>query len=219
MTGEGLKLQLVSRAGSAFLSTLGATLRFDVEGAEPLRRLRAAGQPVIFALWHSRLLPLIHLHRNEGVVALVSKHRDGEYIARVMQRRGFGTARGSSTRGGVHGMRQLIRVARSGRDLAITPDGPRGPARVLKMGAITVARVGRLPIIPVTAGCSRSWRAGSWDRFMVPKPFARIEVRYAPPVHVPRDADEGELERLRQELEVTLNRITDEVDGVGEMQP
>jgi lysophospholipid acyltransferase (LPLAT)-like uncharacterized protein len=216
---DELKLQLVSRTGSAFLSALGTTLRFDVEGAEHYRRLRAAGQPLIFALWHSRLLPLVHLHRNEGVVALVSNHRDGEYIARVMHRRGFGTARGSSTRGGAQGMRQLIRVARSGRDLAITPDGPRGPARVFKMGAITLARVGGLPIVPVTAGCSRSWRAGSWDRLMVPKPFARLPVRYDPPVYVPRDADEDELERLRQQLEATLNRITDEVDGVGEVEP
>lgn len=218
MSRDELKLQTISRVGSAFLSVLGSSLRFHIEGAEHHRRLRDVGQPVIFALWHSRLLPLVHLHRNEGVVALVSNHRDGEYIARVIHRRGFGTARGSSTRGGAQGMRQLIRVARSGRDLAITPDGPRGPARVFKMGAITLARVGGLPIIPVAAGCSRSWRAGSWDRFMVPKPFARLQVRYAPPVHVPRDAGEEELERLRRQLEATLNRITDEVDGVGEVE-
>lgn len=213
MNRDQFKVRAVGVSGSAFLSILGATLRFEVEGAGHYLPFRREGRPFIFALWHSRLLPLIHYHRNEGVVALVSQHRDGEYIAQVLERRGFGTARGSSTRGGAQGLRQLVRVARAGRDLAVTTDGPRGPARVFKMGALTLARLGGLPIVPVSAGGARVWRARSWDRMVVPKPFARLQVKYAPPVEVPRSLGDDGMEELRRHLEDELNRITDEVDG------
>lgn len=215
MTGRGLKFRAVGVGGSAFLSLLGATLRVDVSEAEHYLRLRREEQPFIFVLWHSRLLPLVHLHRNQGVVALVSEHRDGEYIARVMGRQGLGVARGSSTRGGTRGLRELLHAARSGRDLAITPDGPRGPARVLSMGTITLARISGLPLVAVAAGGRSVWRAPSWDRFMVPRPFARLQVKYAPPIWVPRELADPEQERWRKKVEGELNRITDEVDGAG----
>jgi lysophospholipid acyltransferase (LPLAT)-like uncharacterized protein len=214
MDSDELLLRAVGVAGGLVVSALGATLRYEIEGAEHYRDLRRAGRPMVFAFWHSRLLPLVHLHRHEDVVALVSEHRDGEYIARVMRRCGLGSARGSSTRGGARGMRELLRAARRGSDLAITPDGPKGPARRFKEGPLILARLGGLPIIPTAIGGDRVWRLGSWDRFMVPKPFARMRVRYAEPVHVPRRAADGELERLRLRLEATLDRITDEVDGL-----
>jgi lysophospholipid acyltransferase (LPLAT)-like uncharacterized protein len=210
---ESLKVSTVAVAGSLFLSTLGATLRLKIEGAEHLEAVRDRDDPFIYVLWHSRLLPLVHLHRNEGVMALASSHRDGEYIARVMMRRGFVMARGSSTRGGARGLRELIRGARAGRDLAVTVDGPRGPARVAKMGAVTLARATGLPLLPISAGGSHVWRARSWDRFEVPRPFSRVRVRYAAPIFVPREAEPEELENLRLQVEQTLNLITDEVDG------
>jgi len=212
MNREALKLGAVEYAGSAFLSLLGATLRFRMEGAQHLTSLRDEAQPFIFCIWHSRLLPMVHAHRGEGIVALVSEHRDGEYIARVMHRRGFQTARGSSTRGGDRGLRELLRKAREGRELAITPDGPRGPARQLKLGALTLARLTGLPILPLSASGARVWRAGSWDRFMVPLPFTTVHVAYGPPVEIPRRVDDDELESLRVQVEATLNRLTDEVD-------
>lgn len=209
-----LKHRAMGAAGTLVLKVLGSTFRYEVEGAENYLRLREQGRPFVYTFWHSRLLPLVHLHRNEGAVALVSEHHDGEYIARVMRGHGLAAARGSSTRGGARGLRQLLKAARSGRDLAITPDGPRGPARKAKLGALTVARLGGVPLVPMAIGGRRVWRLDSWDRFMVPKPFARLKVRYAPPIEVPRECTETELEALRQRLETVLNRITDEVDGV-----
>ncbi len=217
-TRETLQILGVEFLGTAFVRTLGFTLRFRVSDVEHHQELRQAGQPVIFLLWHARLLPLSYLHRRQDVVALVSEHRDGEYLARVMQRMGFGTARGSSSRGGSRGLRELVHAARAGHDLAITPDGPRGPARELKVGALTVARLTGFPLVPVSAGGTRVWRASSWDRFMVPKPFATIRVKYGPPVKVARSASPEELEDHRVRLERELNRLTDEVDGV-KLQP
>lgn len=209
-----LKARAVGAAGTLVVSLLGATFRYEVAGAEHYLRLRAERRPFVFAFWHSRLLPLVHLHRNEGAVALVSEHADGEYIARVMRGHGLEAARGSSTRGGAQGLRQLLKAARRGRELAITPDGPKGPARRAKLGAITVARLGGMPIVPLSIGGPRAWRLDSWDRFMVPKPFARLRVRYAPPIDVPRDGTDREMEGLRRRLESELDRLTDEVDGL-----
>jgi lysophospholipid acyltransferase (LPLAT)-like uncharacterized protein len=206
----------VELLGPLLLRGLGRTLRFQIQDAHHYRRFRETGRSVIFILWHARLLPLVYLHRQEGVVGLVSQHRDGEYIARVMQRMGFDTVRGSSTRGGSEALRELVRWLRRNRDLAITPDGPRGPARRVKAGVITVARLSGAPIIPVAAGSSRAWRARSWDEFVVPGPFARIQVRYGQGIHVPRSAGEEDLETYRRKVEEELNRLTDEVDGMEE---
>ncbi|TVR53174.1 MAG: DUF374 domain-containing protein [Gemmatimonadales bacterium] len=210
---KGWKLAAVERGGSVLLSLLGKTLRYQVDGEEALEAFRREGQPVILAFWHSRILPLAYFHRNQGIVVLVSEHRDGEYIARVIARKGFGLARGSSTRGGVRGLRELIRAGRSGRELALTPDGPKGPPRRVKLGALVAAQVTGLPIVPLTAGGEGVWRVSSWDRFVVPRPFSRIQVRYGPPIHVPRRAGPEELQALAEKLDGELNRITDQVDG------
>ncbi|TVR58766.1 MAG: DUF374 domain-containing protein [Gemmatimonadales bacterium] len=213
MNRDELKVRAVEVLGSGVLTGLGATLRYTVSETHHYAGFREAGRPVIFIFWHSRLLPLVHLHRGQGVVALVSHHRDGEYIARVIRRRGFEAARGSSTRGGSEALRDLVRWARKGRDIGITPDGPKGPARRLKLGAVTLGRITGLPLVPAAAAASRAWRARSWDRFVVPAPFARIHVRYAAPITIPRDASEEELESLRLRAESELNRITDQVDA------
>lgn len=211
MSARGWKVGAVERGGSALLTVLGWSLRFDVEGREMLEDLRAQGRPALFAFWHQQILPLAHVHRNEGIVVLVSEHRDGEYIARVIERRGFGTVRGSSTRGGARGLRQLVRAAREGRDLGITPDGPRGPLHEVKPGVITTAQLSGAAILPLAAGCGRAWRLRSWDRFMIPKPFTRVRVRYGTPIDVPRDADAEEQERIRLELETVLIGLGTEV--------
>jgi lysophospholipid acyltransferase (LPLAT)-like uncharacterized protein len=210
---KGWKVAVVERGGSALLSLLGLTLRFQVEGEEALEGFRRERQPVILAFWHSRILPLAYFHRNQGIVVLVSEHRDGEYIARVIARKGFGLARGSSTRGGARGLRELIRAGRSGRDLGLTPDGPKGPPRRVKLGTLVAAQITGLPIVPLTAGGEGVWRVSSWDRFLIPRPFSRIQVRYGSPVHVPRRAGPVELQALAEELDGELNRITDQVDG------
>jgi lysophospholipid acyltransferase (LPLAT)-like uncharacterized protein len=163
------------------LRVLALTWRYRVEGAERVRAVRQAGQPVVFAFWHGHMLPLLWYHRREGVVVLASEHGDGELIARVAARLGYGAVRGSTTRGGGRALLGLIRAARDGHDIAVAPDGPRGPAEVFAPGAVVVAQRSRAPLVLVAAGAASAWRLRSWDRFLVPKPFARVTVRYADP--------------------------------------
>jgi hypothetical protein len=119
----------IARLGSALLGLLARTWRFRVIGREPVNALRRAGRPVAFAFWHGQMLPLVVQHRNEGVAILVSSHRDGEIIARIIHRFGFRTVRGSSSRGAGRALLGLVRELQAGREIAVTPDGPRGPAR------------------------------------------------------------------------------------------
>jgi len=195
------------------LNALLRTVRYEIAGEGPLRELQRRGQPVIFVLWHGRLLPLSYLHRGEGVVALVSRSDDGEYITGILEGWGYRTARGSSSRGGSVALRSIIREARDRRSICITPDGPRGPRHRMKVGALIAAQVTGLPLIPVAAGADPSWSLGSWDRFQVPRPFSRVRVRYGAPIEIPREADPVELERCSRRLEDELNRLTQTVDG------
>jgi lysophospholipid acyltransferase (LPLAT)-like uncharacterized protein len=198
--------------GSGVLWLLGWSWRFELHGRDQVEAFRERGEPVIFLFWHSRILPLAHLHRNEGAVVLISEHRDGELIARLVQRRGFLTVRGSSTRGGANALRGMLRAVRGGADLAVTPDGPKGPPRRLKPGVLLAAQRSGAPLIPVAPGARRGWRLNSWDRFLVPWPLGRVEVRYGDPIHVARNLDEEGLETLAREVEDVLNRLTDQVD-------
>ncbi|GMR12881.1 MAG: lysophospholipid acyltransferase family protein [Gemmatimonadota bacterium] len=208
-----LRIQIAGILGHGMLGSLFLTLRYRLNGVEHLDRFRAAGQPVIFVFWHGQMLPLVHLHRNEGSVVLVSEHADGEYITQILRRYRFGTVRGSSTRGAVKGLKGMIRAARRGRDLALTPDGPQGPRFRLKAGALMVAQVTGMPILPVATGATAAWRMSSWDRFMVPKPFSRVSVEYGAPHVIPRRASEAELRDHAAALESELNRMTERVNS------
>jgi lysophospholipid acyltransferase (LPLAT)-like uncharacterized protein len=213
MSGAGeARRPILELLGSGLLHLLGWSWRFEREGVEHFQAFRDRGEPVIFLFWHSRILPLAHLHRNEGAVVLISEHRDGELIARLVERRGFGTARGSSTRGGARGLRALLRALRDGHDLAITPDGPKGPPRRFKPGALLAAERSGAPLIPLAVGARRASRVRSWDRFLVPHPFARVRVVYGPPINVPRGASGEALLELAGRVDAELNRLTDRVD-------
>lgn len=142
-------------------------------------------EPAVYALWHEHLLPLALLHRGEGAVALVSRHRDGEILARVLDGLGYRTARGSSTRGGDSGLREMIRAGREGTPLAFTPDGPRGPARTCKPGVVRAAAATGMPVVPTGAAASSGRRLGSWDDFLVPAPGATVCVSRGAPIAVP----------------------------------
>lgn len=210
--------------GQGLVSTLFTTTRCTRVGAEHYRRFRREGRPVIFVFWHGLMLPLIHYHRGEGIVVLVSEHADGEYITRVLHRNGFATARGSSTRGGSKGLRQLLRAAREGRDLAVTPDGPKGPPRVFKKGALVASQITGLPMIPLSVGASAAWHFDSWDRFMVPRPLSRVRIVYGEPVTVPRDADDAALDALVDDMGERLRALDVEAgaagpDGVWTLEP
>lgn len=210
-----LRFEAAGVLGSGLVAGLFLTTKVSRSGTEHFERFRREGTPVIFVFWHGQLLPLVHIHRGEGIVVLVSEHEDGEYIARIIERNGFGTVRGSSTRGATTGLRSLVRAAREGRDLALTPDGPRGPRGVLKPGALLVAQLTGLPVIPLAVGATRGWRFRSWDGFLVPEPLSRVVVEYRPPRFVPRDATRADLDAMAEEIGAELNAVTARLPGGG----
>ncbi len=209
---SALRYQLAGRAGGAALDALFATVDYTIAGAEHHGQFTRRGKPVIYAVWHGRLLLPAYLHRGEGVVTLISRSADGEYLARFLRHWGYESVRGSSSRGGSEALRDLVRYCRNGRSLAITPDGPRGPKQQLKPGVVTAAQLSGVPIIPATSSATRAWWPGKWDRFLIPKPFTKARVLYGPPVMVPRSASATEVEEIRKKLEQVLNHMTEQVD-------
>jgi lysophospholipid acyltransferase (LPLAT)-like uncharacterized protein len=208
-----LKYQAAGILGARLIGALFATTRVELVGQEHHLQFRERGEPVVFVFWHGRLLPLVHYCRNWGVVVLVSEHGDGEYITRIIERLGFGTVRGSSTRGGTKGLKGLIRAARTGRDLGLTPDGPQGPARLFKPGALAVAQATGLPIVPVGVGASRAWRLGSWDGFLVPRPFSKVHIHFGSPTRIPRHTDREALEDWASRIGAELDALTERADA------
>jgi lysophospholipid acyltransferase (LPLAT)-like uncharacterized protein len=200
-------------AGKYMLDALMATVSFRVRSPEPHKTIVSQGKGVIYTLWHGRLLPLTYFHRGQKIATLISQSSDGEYIARVVERWGYTAVRGSSSRGGSGALREMVKIARAGRSMAITPDGPRGPKQKLKPGVLLLAQLTGEPIIPMSASATRAWWVDArWDLFLVPKPFAKVHVRYADPVYVPRDATENDLNVIAADVEATLVRLTDETD-------
>ena len=194
MSADDRRTRWAVRLGVWLIRALAATWRMKTEDGEALAEARRTGTRVIFALWHGELLPLLWHQRGENVAIVISDHRDGEIIARIAESLGYATVRGSSSKGGSRALIGLMREIDAGRDGAITPDGPRGPARVFAPGAAVAAqRTGAL-IAPIRARASRAWRLGSWDRFLIPKPFARVTVSFGPLTAVtapsPREAAE-----------------------------
>jgi lysophospholipid acyltransferase (LPLAT)-like uncharacterized protein len=198
------RVRWIVRGGTALIRLLAMTWRMrPVDDAE-LRAARASGQRVIFTLWHGELLPLLWHHRKQDIAVVISEHRDGEIIAQIAERLGYSTVRGSSSRGGGRALIGLMRAIQAGHDGAVTPDGPRGPAHVFAPGAAIAAQRTGAPLLPIRASATRAWRLKSWDRFMIPKPFATVRVAYGPLTSVdeatPREAAE-QAPRLQAVLE------------------
>jgi lysophospholipid acyltransferase (LPLAT)-like uncharacterized protein len=209
----GLKARAISGVGGALLTSLLRTARWDILNGEGFRR--GALDPCVYVLWHGRLLPCSYFHRGQGLATLISQHRDGDYIAGVVERWwGFHAIRGSSSRGGSGALREIVRTLRRGVSVAITPDGPRGPRQKMKHGPLIAAQLAGVPVVPVSAGTPTAWWLGGWDRFMIPRPFSRIRMLFGEPLSVPRDADAAEIERLAKLLEEQLDELTARVDGV-----
>lgn len=214
-----LHYRTVCGGGGLLLRGLFSTVRFRREGEEHYRALASSGQQILYAFWHARLLSLVTDRRDEGIGVLISLHSDGEYIARVIDAFGFKSVRGSSTRGGAKGARSMLKAAREGRDLAVTPDGPKGPARELKDGLLFLARLTGFPIVPIGTSASRAWRASSWDRFLVPKPFSTVTVVYGEPVWVPRDLSPEDEPHWNDVVERAIDAATDRADELAGREP
>ncbi|MER3428519.1 MAG: hypothetical protein C4334_10540 [Pyrinomonas sp.] len=204
---ERLMIRIADLLFYALIRLIGSTVRYTVEGWENWQVAARAGAP-IYVFWHNRIFLATHFWQRRGIVVMTSQSRDGEYIARFIQRFGYGAARGSSTRGGVGALVEMVRLVRHGIPTAFTVDGPRGPRYVAKMGAVMLAKKTGQPLLPFTIEAARHVELPSWDRFQIPLPWTRATVRIAPPIHVPADADDALLEVKRDELQRALDRIS-----------
>lgn len=184
------------------IRAIGATLKFEVIGREH----HTEAQPLIYCFWHNRIPTATFFWRNRGIVVMSSQSFDSEYIARFIQRFGYGTAKGSSTRGARAGLIQMIRAVRAGKSAAFTVDGPRGPIYVAKPGALLLAAKSGAPILPFSISLDRCWRLKSWDRIEIPKPFARAVVVIGQPIFVKDGSSEAELERFQLALEAVRDQ-------------
>lgn len=193
-----------------WMDTLDLRIAYYDRNVDPV--FDATGARRIFLFWHEYVLMPLDRRGHNNVTMLLSRHRDGDVAARVAKHQGFGVIRGSTHDGASQSLRELIQVARNGH-LTITPDGPRGPRRVMAVGPIYLASKLGLPIVPMGYGYDRPWRAKSWDRFAIPRPFSRGRAVVAPAMHIPRKLDRDGLEHYRVEVERMTNRMTLEAEA------
>jgi hypothetical protein len=202
-----LEAAAIAAAGYPLISVLARTLRLEVDGREHMDAVTASGRPYIVAFWHGRILPLSLYFRDRGIVVITSENFDGEWIARIIGRLGYGTARGSSSRNARAATLQLVRDIRAGRSAAFTLDGPRGPARVAKPGAVWLAGATGAPLLPIHAEAESSWSLRSWDRTQIPKPFTRVHMVVGEPIVLPSGmGGEAQADACR-DLEAVLERL------------
>jgi len=199
-----LQARLIAGIGYPIIAALGSTFRWRAEGAEQYQRVLDNGRQPIMAFWHGRILPATVYFRNRGIIVITSENFDGEWIAGIIERFGYGTARGSTSRGAVKALVQLKRDMAAGKPAAFTLDGPRGPAAVAQPGAAWLAKATGNPIVPFHIEADRYWTANSWDRTQVPKPYASVAIVVGEPLEVARDVDDPGIEAARRELEQRL---------------
>ena len=199
-----LEAAAIAAAGYRLVSALGATLTWRTEGVEHFDAIVKGGRQPIMGFWHGRILPATYYFRQRGIVVITSENFDGEWIAGIIERFGYGTARGSTSRGAKKALLQLRRELGAGHPAGFTLDGPRGPARVAQSGAVWLAKATGHPVLPFHLEASRHWTLGSWDRTQIPKPFSTVSIAMGEPFDVPADADEAGIESARLMLEARL---------------
>jgi lysophospholipid acyltransferase (LPLAT)-like uncharacterized protein len=202
-----LEVAAISAAGYRLIALLGSTLRWRTEGLEHLDAILAGGRQPIMAFWHGRILPATYFFRGRGIVVITSENFDGEWIAGIIERFGYATARGSTSRGAQRALLQLARGLAAGKPAGFTIDGPRGPARVAQPGAVWLAKATGNPVLPFHLEADRHWTLNSWDRTQIPKPFATVALTIGERFHVPADADDRGIESAREMLEHRLRAL------------
>jgi lysophospholipid acyltransferase (LPLAT)-like uncharacterized protein len=202
-----LEVALIVAAGYPIVALLGRTLRWRTEGTEHLERVAASGRQPIMAFWHGRILPATYYFRRRGIVVISSENFDGEWTARIIERFGYRTARGSTSRGARQALLQLRREMAQGRPAGFTVDGPRGPAYRAQPGAIWLAKITGNPVVPFHIEASRYWTVRSWDRTQIPKPLSLTALAIGQPIEVSAGADGLAIETGRLELEARLNQL------------
>lgn len=206
---QRLLIRLADWTFFLLIKIISQTIRFETEGAEHLEAVKRAGKVPIYTIWHNRIFLGTYYLKKRGIVVITSQSFDGEYIARFLTRFGFGTVRGSSTRGGVGALVEMIRVMKKGLATAFTIDGPKGPRYVAKSGACLLAKKTGNPILPISVAAKKFWTVRSWDQLQIPKPFSRARFFYAEPLYVATEATAEELEKKRQELQAKLDELVE----------
>jgi lysophospholipid acyltransferase (LPLAT)-like uncharacterized protein len=202
-----LEAAVIAGLGYPLIALLGRTYRWRVAGLEHVDAILASGRQPIMGFWHGRILPATYYFRGRGIVVITSENFDGEWIARIIERFGFRTARGSTSRGASRALLQLVREVAGGQPAGFTLDGPRGPRCQAQPGAVWLARATGNPLLPFHIEAARHWTARSWDRTQIPKPFSLVAIAVGVPVEVPRDADDALIETKRAELERVLEDL------------
>jgi len=210
---QRLQAATIAAVASPLIGALCRTLTWKVDGAEHYDAVVNSGRHPILACWHGGILPGLYYFRNRGIVALASQNFDGEWIARILKRYGYETARGSTSRGGARALVQMRRDLSEGRPVVFTLDGPRGPARVAQAGAPWLAGATGQPILPFHIEADRSWTTSSWDRAQIPKPYRTVAVAIGAPMEVSGTAEES-VERARTEVERALVVLETRARGV-----
>ncbi|HUL33339.1 MAG TPA: lysophospholipid acyltransferase family protein [Candidatus Eisenbacteria bacterium] len=210
------RIQIPIIAGIVYsvIRVLGPTLRFEVLGRGPIDACWARKQPCIWAFWHRVILPISWFGRNRGVVVMNTTAFDGQWTRKVIEWLGFGTAQGSSSRGGLRALQVMAQRIREGFDCAFTIDGPRGPRYVAKVGPVLLARMTGAPITVFHVGVDRGRTIEkTWDHFLLPGLFARAVVIGGRPIRVPQDADLNMIQAKHQEMQKELERVRDIAEG------
>ena len=198
---------LIAAVGYRLIAALGRTLTWRIEGLHHLEAIHNSGRQPVMAFWHGRILSATYYFRRRGIVVITSENFDGEWIAGIIERFGYGTARGSTSHGARKAMLQLVREMREGKPAGFTLDGPRGPAHVAQPGAVWLAKATGNPVLPFHLEASRYWSLRSWDRTQIPKPFSRVALVVGEPFLVAANASDSELERCRVEVERRLSGL------------
>jgi lysophospholipid acyltransferase (LPLAT)-like uncharacterized protein len=188
---------------------IGKTLRYEVEGYENLEQIERDGKLPIYCFWHDRIFAGTYFFRDRKIIVMNSLSFDGAYMARFVQKLGYGSVRGSSTRGGTGALVEMIRLMRSGFATAFTIDGPRGPRYEAKLGPVLLAKKTGDPLLPFSLDCKRYWAINSWDIAQIPRPFTRVKLMIEKPIYVSAESSDVDLETKRLELQATLDRLVE----------
>jgi lysophospholipid acyltransferase (LPLAT)-like uncharacterized protein len=197
------EVAVIAAVGVPLIAALGSSLTWKVEGLEHLQ-FEGGGRRPVMAFFHGRVLTATYFFRDRGIFVMISENFDGEWIARIIERFGFGTSRGSTSRGGRRALLELKRHMALGRPAGFAVDGPRGPARIVQPGAVWLAKLTGNPVVPFHMEAARYWSLGSWDRTQIPKPFSTVALAVGTPIEVPADADDAAIEGKRLEVEASL---------------
>ena len=205
--GKRALIHLAERAFYLLIKFIGRTIVYETDDWENFEHIEQSGKVPIYSFWHNRIFAGTYFFRNRGIVIITSQSFDGEYIARFIQRFGYGAVRGSSTRGGVGALIEMIRLMKKGLPTGFSVDGPRGPKYVAKTGAVLLAKKTGNPLMPFVFECKKYWTLNNWDNLQIPKPFTRAKLFISEPIDVSKDADETEIENKRLELQSKLDEL------------